>query len=645
MKFKKSPAKPKPDGETKPVPKTVLKQDDVTTPEIPEVSYGPIHIYFGSQTGTAANYAQILGEESSKNGFQPKIIDLIDFDVKQLKSCKLATFLMATHGEGEPTDNAKAFNEWISDSERTNEELKGVKFLVFGLGNKQYQFYNAQGRKINEYMEKLGAERIYKYGEGDDNDSLEDDFNEWKSGLWEGLKSVVQPVRSTERKTTKTQSNLPFIVNTTTEEKEINLETFDVNSDNKEYEFQMKQYLLSASANITLIRELRQRTDDGSTVHIEIDNGSVGVSYRTADNLAMFPENDLETVEKVAKLLGLNLDEVFTLEENEDVDKKIKFKFPFPTPCSVRTFLTKFCDLHSPIRKKQLKDLSEFCAKPEDKAKLALLASPGGKIEFEAQVNSCMLGLVDIIEKYDVKVNLANLIHISSLVQPRYYTIASSSRRDPGSVHLCFAMQLDVLPDGKKRLGLTSKFMSHLFNLHKQGKPLPKVKISIKESSFQLPAERHLPIYMVGPGAGIAPFKAFADEKDFVKKQGEEDQYGPMTLYFGCKARNWDYLYKEELLRYHDEKLIENYHVAFSREQEQKVYVQDLLEKNKDNVIVDIFEKEGSFYICGSMGMGKAVVKKLIDFAMSHYKMDLTTATHKIEEMEKTKKIIKELWG
>ena len=136
----------------------------------------------------------------------------------------------------------------------------------------------------------------------------------------------------------------------TTQEKEVDLDTFDVNSDSKEYEFQMKQYLLSASADITLIRELRQRTDDGSTVHIEIDNGPVGVSYRTADNLAMFPENDLETVEKVAKLLGLNLDEVFTLEENEDVDKKIKFKFPFPTPCSVRTFLTKFCDLQSPIR-------------------------------------------------------------------------------------------------------------------------------------------------------------------------------------------------------------------------------------------------------------------------------------------------------
>ena len=141
-----------------------------------------------------------------------------------------------------------------------------------------------------------------------------------------------------------------------------------------------------------------------------------------------------------------------------------------------------------------MKDLSEFCAKPEDKAKLVLLASPGGKIEFEAQVNSSMLGLADIIENYNVKVNLANLIQISSLIQPRYYTIASSSRRDPGSVHLCFAMQLDVLPDGKKRLGLTSKFMTDLFNLQKQGKPLPKVKISIKESAFQLPTERHLPV-------------------------------------------------------------------------------------------------------------------------------------------------------
>jgi NADPH-ferrihemoprotein reductase len=128
-------------------------------PETPEASYGPIYIYFGSQTGTAASYAKILGEEAAKNGFKPKLIDLIDFDPEYLQSLKLTVFIMATHGEGEPTDNSVAFNEWLSDKERTGEELKGQKFTVFGLGNKQYQFYNAQGRKTNQGLEKLGGER------------------------------------------------------------------------------------------------------------------------------------------------------------------------------------------------------------------------------------------------------------------------------------------------------------------------------------------------------------------------------------------------------------------------------------------------------------------------------------------------------
>lgn len=141
-------------------------------------------------------------------------------------------------------------------------------------------------------------------------------------------------------------TNLPFIL-TVTQEEEVDL---DKCKDDKPYDFQMKQYLSSAKCQITLIRELRQKTDDGSSLHIEIDNGSVGMRYRTADNLAIFPENSDDIVARVAKLLKLNLDDVFNLEENTDLDKNIKYKFPFPTPISVRTYLTKFCDLVGPIR-------------------------------------------------------------------------------------------------------------------------------------------------------------------------------------------------------------------------------------------------------------------------------------------------------
>mmetsp|Transcript_10322 Transcript_10322/g.8880 ORF Transcript_10322/g.8880 Transcript_10322/m.8880 type:complete len:129 (+) Transcript_10322:326-712(+) len=98
---------------------------------------------------------------------------------------------MATHGEGDPPDNCKAMTEWMTDESRGADALKGMKFSGFGLGNKQYQFYNAQGKLMNTHFERLGAERVFNYGEGDDDGSLEDDFNEWKEGLWETLKKHV----------------------------------------------------------------------------------------------------------------------------------------------------------------------------------------------------------------------------------------------------------------------------------------------------------------------------------------------------------------------------------------------------------------------------------------------------------------------
>ncbi len=118
-----------------------------------------MHIFFGSQTGAAQNYSKILSEEAQKAGFEPQIVDLMDFSPDFFKGVKIAIFALATHGEGEPTDNAKKFNEYIIAPERIATEFKGLKYTVFALGNKQYQFYCAQGRRANEYLEKLGAER------------------------------------------------------------------------------------------------------------------------------------------------------------------------------------------------------------------------------------------------------------------------------------------------------------------------------------------------------------------------------------------------------------------------------------------------------------------------------------------------------
>lgn len=125
----------------------------------PKEYYGPIHIFFGSQTGTASNFAKILGEEAEKAGFEPKVCDLVDFEEENFKKIKVAIFAMATHGEGEPTDNAEKFYKWIESTEHPEGFLRNLRFSVFGLGNKQYQFYNHIGKKTNEHLERHGAAR------------------------------------------------------------------------------------------------------------------------------------------------------------------------------------------------------------------------------------------------------------------------------------------------------------------------------------------------------------------------------------------------------------------------------------------------------------------------------------------------------
>ena len=614
----------------------------------PVPKYGPVHIYFASQTGTAQNFAKVLSEEATKEGFEPQIVDLVDFHPEFFKDVKIAIFAIATHGEGDPTENSKTFSEFIAAAERKGDEYKDLKFAVFALGNKQYQFYCGQGKKVNQTLEKLGGTRVYKYGEGDDNENLEDDFNTWKEGIWAELVKIAQVVPQQPSSETVTQpatnaNSLPFNVTISSELKEVDVTKLA--NDSKEYDFQAKQYITSVSADITGIRELRQKTEDGSTLHIEIDCASAGINYKTAQNLAIYPENSADIVNKAANKFNLNLDDVFEVTQNPDVPSKGKFKHPFPSPVSVRTYLTKFCDLQSALRKKQLKDLAPFCSNEDNKNKLLFLASNEGKAEYDIQIQSRMKGLLDIVEEFDIQLSLSDLIQISNLILPRLYTIASSNKQSPGSVHLCVSLQNDALPDGKNKVGLTSAFLIRKQQEAKQGKPFGQVRINIRESTFTLPTDSKNPIIMVGPGAGIAPFKGFVDEKAFLAETGAENPYGEMSLYFGCKGEDWDYLYKDELAQYVSKGVVNNLYVAFSRAQQQKVYVQDVIMRNKEEMMKLLFESNAVFFMCGSMSMGKSVMGKLAELAASYYKIELKEAQGKIEELEKAKKIIKELWG
>ena len=270
-------------------------------------------IYFGSQTGTAEGFARILMEEGKSKGFAAKMVDLEDFDPSQLLHSKIAIFLIATYGEGEPTDNAVKFSKWLKneDQELEANHLSKVNFSVFGLGNRQYEHFNRQGKLTNAGLENLGGNRIFEYGEGDDDASLEDDFENWRAKLWPSLVQQFHPdgmknnapssLESTPRSSRDTRLifDTIFIDGPDAKAEAISLNLVNTST---------KHFFTAPLASITTNRELRSTTTEGSTRHIELSLRGIsgGLKYETADNLAVLPENDSELVLKLCQCMDYN---------------------------------------------------------------------------------------------------------------------------------------------------------------------------------------------------------------------------------------------------------------------------------------------------------------------------------------------------
>ena len=247
--------------------------------------------------------------EGKKHGFEAKMVDLEDFDAEKLAEETFSIFLMATYGEGEPTDNAVQFYKWIKNEDDTNPTLTN-KYAVFGLGNKQYEHYNRMGKLTDKFMEKMGSTRVFEYGEGDDDEgkhtihtiphyttlytlytlALEEDFDRWRALLWPALVAQFNPEASEEEKSgmeeeTFSKVDLTFSAKTVSSSSKGKAADMKMNSSTK-------YFFSSPRATVLVNKELRtQRQDSGSTRHIEIDLKSVGLQYCTADNLAVIPEN------------------------------------------------------------------------------------------------------------------------------------------------------------------------------------------------------------------------------------------------------------------------------------------------------------------------------------------------------------------
>jgi len=276
-----------------------------------------IVVFYGSQTGTAEEFAGRLAKEAARYGMKALVADPEECqmeDITKLSEIEnsLAVFCVATYGEGEPTDNAQAFYDWLQTGDA---DLSGVNFSIFGLGNKTYEHFNAMGKYFDKRLEELGATRVVEAGVGDDDANMEEDFLTWKDKFWPavldffGMEMKLLDISMRQYK---------LVVPEVTPDKVFTGEIARLRAyQTQRPPFDAKNPFLS---RVIEWRELH-KNGERSCMHIELDISNSKLRYDAGDHVALYPVNDQDMVNRLGELLDVDLDTVITLV-NVDGKKK-----------------------------------------------------------------------------------------------------------------------------------------------------------------------------------------------------------------------------------------------------------------------------------------------------------------------------------
>ncbi|XP_062391923.1 NADPH--cytochrome P450 reductase isoform X1 [Sardina pilchardus] len=552
-----------------------------------------IVVFYGSQTGTAEAFATQLAKDAQRYGMKGMPADPEEYDMSELSRLAeipgaLVVFCMATYGEGDPTDNAQDFYDWI---QAADDSLEGVNYAVFGLGNKTYEHFNAMGKYVDKRLAELGAKRVFDLGVGDDDGNLEEDFVSWKELFWPAVCEFfgVEPtgedccVRQFEL---VTHSDLNMNQVFTGEMSRLR------SYQNQRPPFDAKNPFL---ATVTANRKLN-KAGERHLMHLELDISGSKLRYDAGDHVAVYPTNDVAMVTRLGELLAVDLDTLISLNNMDEESNK---RHPFPCPCSYRTALTHYLDLSSPPRTNVLYELAPYAsdAQEQDMMRKMASASAEGKALYQSWVLAPQRHVLAVLEDLrSLRPPVDHLCELLPRLQARYYSIASSAKVHPCCVHICAVVVEYSTSTGRTNKGVATSWLQHKVPAHANGHPA-HVPLYVRKSQFRLPFKASTPVIMIGPGTGIAPFMGFLQERAWQKEQGKE--VGETVLYYGCRHRNEDFLYQEELEEFERSGVLTQLNVAVSRDQEHKIYVQHLMKQNKEHLWRLIHSQNAHLYVCG----------------------------------------------
>ncbi|KAJ5674430.1 uncharacterized protein N7477_004364 [Penicillium maclennaniae] len=581
-------------------------------------------IFYGSQTGTAEDYASRLAKEGSQRfGLKTMVADIEDYDYDNLDTFpddKVAFFVLATYGEGEPTDNAVEFYQFLtgddvafeSGATANDRPLSSLKYVTFGLGNNTYEHYNSMVRQVDATLTKLGAKRIGTAGEGDDGaGTMEEDFLAWKEPMWTALteamnlqerESVYEPVFSVfEDEEASPEDETVYLGEPTAAHRE----------------GRAKGPYSAHNPFIAPIVESRElfTVKDRNCLHMEISIAGSNLSYQTGDHIAIWPTNAGAEVDRFLEVFGL-ADKRHSVINIKVID--VTAKVPIPTPTTYDAAVRYYMEVCAPVSRQFVSTLAAFA--PDDASKNEIIRLGADKDYFHEKITNQRFNIGQALQSITSKpfsaVPFPLLIESLNKLQPRYYSISSSSMVQKDKISITAVVESVRLPGASHFVkGVTTNYLLAL-KQKQNGDPNPDphgltysitgprnqydgihVPVHVRHSNFKLPSDPSKPIIMVGPGTGVAPFRGFIQERAALAAKGEK--VGTTVLFFGCRKRDEDFIYSDEFQTYQEQmgdalKII----TAFSREGSQKVYVQHRLKENAE-LVSDLLKQKANFYVCG----------------------------------------------
>ncbi|PNH07830.1 NADPH--cytochrome P450 reductase 1 [Tetrabaena socialis] len=603
-----------------------------------------VRILFGTQTGTAERFSKQLGNELRSRYGDSTTVDVRDVETykpeERLAREKLLVLCMATYGDGEPTDNAAIFYTWLlkeAEAVESGEKepfLQGVAYAVFGLGNKQYEHFNAIGKKVFKALKSCGAAPVCRRGDGDDDGVIDDDFEKWCAELYEALdKSDLVGKRADQNghHAAPPASAPAYQVEVLRGAEAREVPAFPSGSG--------KDVHSPFWARITTVRELHTSQSDRSCVHAELDVSGSGISYEAGDHVAIYARNSEAVVQQVADLLGFDLAALIKMSLPSDGSgDNGSLPPPLPGPISVRTALSYFADVLSSPHREALAALSTFAADREEAARLVLLGSPAGKAEYGEFIGKPRRSLLEVLQAFpSAKPTIGAFFGcVAPRLQPRFYSISSSPKQHPSSIHVTCAVVRDAMPTGRVHEGIASTWLKR----HGSGAAVP---VFVRHSHFRLPKSPATPVVMVGPGTGLAPFRGFLQERAALAASGA--QLGPAHLFFGCRSRHTDYIYQQELEGHVAAGVLSDLHVAYSRDTAAKDYVQHHVERTAAALWPLIDEGGAHLYVCGdAKHMAKDVHKAFIALVQGGRGCSGTQAEGVVKELTDAGRYQRDVW-